>query len=47
MRDVQRRVRVQATELAYTEPRMFGAAGPFELSDHYGVGATLTLARRM
>lgn len=46
MRDAQRRVRVQATELAYTERRMFGDAGPFELSDHYGVGATVALARR-
>lgn len=45
MRDVQRRVRVQATEMAYTERRMFGEEGPFELSDHYGVAATLTLER--
>lgn len=46
MRDPQRRVRVQATEMTYTEPREFADAGRFELSDHYGVTATVTLARR-
>ena len=46
MRDPQRRVRVQATEMVYTQPREFADAGRFELSDHYGVAATVTLARR-
>lgn len=46
MRDPQRRVRVQATEMVYVEPREFADGGRFELSDHYGVAATLTLARR-
>ena len=45
MRDGQRRVRVQATEMVYVEPRGFGAAGVFELSDHFGVSASILLAR--
>lgn len=45
LRDAQRRVRVQSTQMVYTDRRYFGDAGPFELSDHYGVAATVTLAR--
>lgn len=45
MRDVQRLVRVQATEMVYVEPRAFGEAGVFELSDHFGVSALVSLAR--
>lgn len=44
LRDVRRRVRVQSTQMVYTDRRYFGDAGPFELSDHYGVAATVTLA---
>ena len=47
MRDVQRRVRVQATEMVYTEARAFADAGEFELSDHYGVAATVTIERSL
>jgi hypothetical protein len=43
IRDVERHVRVVATGLEYTEPLEFGAAGSFELSDHYGWSATLQI----
>lgn len=43
VRDVERHVRVVATALEYTEPLDFGAAGSFELSDHYGQSATLQI----
>ncbi|PCC73690.1 hypothetical protein SAMN02745121_06809 [Nannocystis exedens] len=41
IRDVARHVRVAASELVYTESLDFGAAGSFELSDHFGMSATL------
>ncbi|MCA9688909.1 MAG: endonuclease/exonuclease/phosphatase family protein [Myxococcales bacterium] len=42
-RDSLERVRVVDAALEYTAPLDFGAAGRFELSDHYAVGATLRL----
>jgi len=43
IRDVGEHVRVVASALEYTEPLDFGAAGSFELSDHYGQSATLQI----
>ena len=45
IRDVARHVRVTASDLVYTEPLDFGAAGSFELSDHFGLGTTLQIER--
>lgn len=45
IRDPGRHVRVAASELVFTEPLDFGAAGSFELSDHYGMSATLQIER--
>lgn len=43
VRDVGQHVRVVSSALEYTEPLDFGAAGRFELSDHYGQSATLQI----
>ncbi|MBK8263203.1 MAG: endonuclease/exonuclease/phosphatase family protein [Nannocystis sp.] len=43
MRDPSAHARVLTSEIVYTEPLDFGAAGAFELSDHYGYAVTLAL----
>lgn len=45
VRDAERHVRVVASELEYTQPLDFGAAGNFELSDHFGISAMLQIER--
>ncbi|MEW5854791.1 MAG: endonuclease/exonuclease/phosphatase family protein [Myxococcota bacterium] len=40
------RVKVLETEIVFTEKLDWGSAGSFELSDHYGVRATLAVQRR-
>jgi endonuclease/exonuclease/phosphatase family metal-dependent hydrolase len=46
LRDPERRVRVVGAGLTLTERHALGAAGgAVELSDHYGVRATLRVAR--
>lgn len=45
VRDVEKHVRVGAAGLVFAEPLDFGAAGSFELSDHFGMEATLQIER--
>lgn len=45
LRDVGRHVRVSESALVYTDPLDLGAAGTVELSDHYGMSATLQIER--
>jgi hypothetical protein len=44
LRDPGRRVRVRDSEIVFTEPRDFGSAGRFELSDHYGVSVDIDVS---
>lgn len=45
LRDRGEHVRVLASELLFTDPLDFGAAGRFELSDHYAYATTLQVSR--
>lgn len=45
LRDPGGHARVVASEVVYHEKLDFGAAGAFELSDHYGAAATLQIER--
>ncbi len=45
LRDEAHHVRVSASELVYAAPLDFGAAGTIELSDHFGMSATLQIER--
>lgn len=45
LRDRGAHVRVSESALVYTAPLDFGAAGTFELSDHFGMATTLQIER--